>query len=262
MPQYRSGENKLYYDRAGNGDIPVIFIHGFLASSGMWRDYGYLDALPPSFCAYVPDMRGHGKSNAIKYGCDLKQMAGDVAALINDRVLVRPIVVGMSMGGGVGLKLALDYPDLLRGLVLISPGFGSPLGGFKRLLYPLLPFAAQKIGLLPKLLKSAFVKLPPEDIAADLLEDAMKVSRDTWRQFMHPGNVLDNPQNLKQIKIPVCFIFGEKDRAIPPIQQHQMADLMPTAKKVVYLDEGHGVVAENPHQVMKDMFDFFITIQT
>lgn len=261
MPEYRSGENNLYYDRAGDGDIPVIFIHGFLASSKMWRDYGYLDALPAGFCAYVPDMRGHGKSNAIKYGCDLKQMAGDVSALINDRGLVKPIVVGMSMGGGVGLKLALDYPDLLRGLVLISPGFGSPLVGFKRLLYPLLLYAAQKAGLLLKLLKSAFVKLPPEDIPAGLLEDAMKVSRETWRQFMHPGNVLGDPRNLMQVKIPVCFIFGEKDQVISPTQQHQMADLIPTAKKVMYLDEGHAVVAESPRQVMKDMFEFFVTVQ-
>jgi pimeloyl-ACP methyl ester carboxylesterase len=206
MPEYRSGENNMYYDRAGDGYIPVIFIHGFLASSRMWRDYGYLDALPAGFCAYVPDMRGHGNSNAIKYGCDLKQMARDVAALINDRALVKSIVVGMSMGGGVGLKLALDYPDLLRGLVLISPGFGSPLRGLKRLLYPLLPYAAQKSGLLLKLLKSAFVKLPPEDIVDGLLEDAMKVSRETWRQFMHPDNNLGDLRNLNQVKIPVCFI--------------------------------------------------------
>ena len=256
MPEFRSGEYTLYYDRAGDGDLPVIFIHGFLASSRMWRDCGYLGRLPAGVSAYVPDMRGHGKSNQVQSGCDLRQMAGDVAALIRDRELVKPFVVGMSMGGGVGLKLALDYPDLPGGLVLISPGYGSPLEGLKRWLYPLVPCAARKAGLLSTLLKSAFVKLPPEDIVDGLLADAMKVSRETWRQYMHPGNTLGYLQKLNQVKIPVCFIFGEQDRTIPPARQHQMADRVPTAKKVVYRNEGRSVVAESPRRVMKDMFEF------
>ena len=90
----------------------------------------------------------------------------------------------------------------------------------------------------------------------------MKVSRETWRQFMHPGNILNDSHRLNQITIPVCFLFGEKDRAIPPKLQHQMADMIPTAEKMVYPDEGHGVVAENPEQVMKDMVAFFNTLQS
>ena len=256
MAEFRSGTERLFYDEAGAGDPAIIFIHGFLASSLMWRDFGYLGALPKGFRAYAADMRGHGRSSAIQTGCNLKQMAEDVAALTDQLGLVKPFIVGMSMGGGVALQLALSYPDLPGGLVLLSPGFGSPLNGIKRLLYPVLCRIAQKPGPLTRMLTSAFVKLPPDEVTACLLEDAMRVSRNTWRQYLHPSNVLDDPRDLRRIRIPVRVIFGAKDRAIPPALTRRMAALIPTADKVEYPLEGHGVVAENPQRVRKDLFEF------
>ena len=68
MPKMLIDDVELYYEQRGTGGLPIIFVHGFLASSKMWHD-NYVAHLPSAFCAYTIDMRGHGQSRHFKRGC-------------------------------------------------------------------------------------------------------------------------------------------------------------------------------------------------
>jgi pimeloyl-ACP methyl ester carboxylesterase len=66
------------------------------------------------------DLQGHGRTADIDRSIDVRLMAGDIAALIDHLGLVKPDIVGYSLGGGVALQTAVQYPAKLRRLVVAS----------------------------------------------------------------------------------------------------------------------------------------------
>ncbi len=255
MASISINNTKLYYQKYGEGAIPIIFVHGFLASSSMWREYIKISELP-LYVAYTIDMRGHGRSHHVKNGCNLIQMADDVAHIITNLGLGKCILVGMSMGGAVGIQLALRHESLLRSLILISPGFGSPISGASRLISPLIPLIAQKRGLMRVMVKSALKKPYQPNLIQPLLEDGMLVSRETWQQYLHPSNIIHGFERLHNLRLPTLIIIGAKDKTIPIDKQISLAKIIPQARKIVFKEEGHGVVNENPDEVQKAILSF------
>src|SRR5256885_272431 len=65
----------------------------------------------------TPDLQGHGRTADIDRPIDARLMAGDIAALIDQLGLEKPDLVGYSLGGGVALQTAFQYPDKIRRLV-------------------------------------------------------------------------------------------------------------------------------------------------
>ncbi|MFT5859287.1 MAG: pimeloyl-ACP methyl ester carboxylesterase [Flavobacteriaceae bacterium] len=93
--------NQLSFDTQGVGR-PVIFLHGFLASSKMWADL----LLPDNHKAIFIDLPGHGKSNAEDTLCDtMEEMAAAVSEVADHLGLKSFDVIGHSMGGYVALAL-------------------------------------------------------------------------------------------------------------------------------------------------------------
>jgi pimeloyl-ACP methyl ester carboxylesterase len=115
---------KLYFDKAGVGNPPFIFIHGGGADGSH---------LAPQFFFFAHrgtainlDLRGYGKSDKpVKYGT-IAQYADDVAYLCNQLQLTAPIIIGHSMGGMVAVELAAKHPRLPAAIVLISSGVLFP----------------------------------------------------------------------------------------------------------------------------------------
>src|SRR6202042_1508483 len=76
--------------------------------------------LSQSHHVVLVDLRGHGESDAPKQDYTMGALADDVAWLCTELALVKPIVVGHSMGGNVALELAASRPELLSSIVLID----------------------------------------------------------------------------------------------------------------------------------------------
>ena len=74
MPKIALNSIELYYEEHGGGEDVVILLHGFLSSSKMWA-YDYVPDLMKRYKVYTVDLRGHGKSNKVKIGCNVQQMA-------------------------------------------------------------------------------------------------------------------------------------------------------------------------------------------
>jgi pimeloyl-ACP methyl ester carboxylesterase len=108
---------KLYYETHGTGR-PLILLHGGLGSGEMFGPV--LPMLAQHHQVIAVDLQGHGRTADIDRPIDVRLMAGDIAALIDHLGLDKPDVVGYSLGGGVALQTAAQYPDKVRRLVLVS----------------------------------------------------------------------------------------------------------------------------------------------
>ncbi|MCJ2179507.1 alpha/beta fold hydrolase [Novosphingobium album (ex Hu et al. 2023)] len=103
--------------REGNG-IPLVLAHGFGGSRHDWQPL--IDALPGDLPLITYDQRGFGDSTGTP---DVPfSHSDDLLALLDSLGIVRVDLCGMSQGGAMALNFALDHPDRVRRLVLVSPG--------------------------------------------------------------------------------------------------------------------------------------------
>jgi pimeloyl-ACP methyl ester carboxylesterase len=105
----------VYVEQHGSGTA-VVLIHGGLMSNAMWEPL--LPALKDGMRAITPDSRGHGRSTDPAGLMSFPQIADDVAALIGELGLDRPVVGGYSDGGQVALELGVRHPDVAGALIV------------------------------------------------------------------------------------------------------------------------------------------------
>jgi pimeloyl-ACP methyl ester carboxylesterase len=111
---------RMWYDQRGHGE-PLVLLHGGFSDARGFT--GNLDTLAERFQLYLPDRRGHGHTADPEGPITVDLMAHDTIAFI-DRVVGGPAhLVGYSAGASVATLVALQQPDLIRRLVLISGAF-------------------------------------------------------------------------------------------------------------------------------------------
>ncbi|MBQ1046590.1 MULTISPECIES: alpha/beta fold hydrolase [unclassified Micromonospora] len=114
------GGLRIWYEEHGNGK-PLVLLHG---------EYGSTETFAPVRPALATrrrliavDLQGHGRTADVDRPLRYESMADDVAALLRHLGLLRADVLGFSLGGGVALRTAIQHPDLVRRLVLVSTPF-------------------------------------------------------------------------------------------------------------------------------------------
>jgi pimeloyl-ACP methyl ester carboxylesterase len=112
----------LYYETHGTGR-PLILLHGGLGSGEMFGPT--LPALAEHHQVIVVDLQGHGRTADNDRPIDVRLMADDIAALIDQLGLEKPDVVGYSLGGGVAFFTASKYPEKVGKLVMASAHIDS-----------------------------------------------------------------------------------------------------------------------------------------
>lgn len=112
----------IYYTAKGTGN-PLVFLHGFLESSKIWK--AFIPGLAKERQVICIDLPGHGKSGLINDIHSMELMAEVVKSVLDHLEIDRATIVGHSMGGYVALAFCEKYPDNTRGLVLMN---STPLG--------------------------------------------------------------------------------------------------------------------------------------
>ena len=119
---------RLHLHEAGNGPL-LLLIHGGAPGAFGWGNFGQnIDAFAARFRTVIVDLPGYGRSEAA--GGDRGRYAGYAcvfAALIGELGAERAHVVGMATGGAAAIALAVDHPDAIDRLVLVSSAGGLPL---------------------------------------------------------------------------------------------------------------------------------------
>jgi pimeloyl-ACP methyl ester carboxylesterase len=114
---------RLYYRASGRGTQPMVFVHGYMGDTSHWdaqaREFGR------DHRVIRVDLRGHGRSAKPQGDYSIETLAEDTANVIRALDLPPVVLVGHSMGGGVTLRLAVEHPELVRGLVLLDASISS-----------------------------------------------------------------------------------------------------------------------------------------
>jgi pimeloyl-ACP methyl ester carboxylesterase len=107
----------MYYETHGSGR-PLILLHGGLGSGEMFAPV--IPQLAAGHQVIAVDLQGHGRTADIDRPLRVELMADDIAALIRHLGFEKPDVMGYSLGGGVALFTAANYPELVGRLVVVS----------------------------------------------------------------------------------------------------------------------------------------------
>lgn len=256
MPDIEVNGVTLYYEEKGTGEPPIVFIPGFGGSAR--TSLLTLPALSEHNRFIAIDIRGHGQSAGVTQGWTLSQLADDVFHIIRKLGLSRVVCMGGSMGGAIAMRLALDHPDAVDRLVLISsmPACGSTTP--REIIENALTLAGSRENSM-KMTLSLFVRPISREIEArldDFSLDTLLVDDAVRRTWLLEEAYFNWEADLDRIRMPVLVIYGDKDFICNAEAQHRMARLLPGAKEIVVPDTGHMMVYEAEDTVTEEILAF------
>jgi pimeloyl-ACP methyl ester carboxylesterase len=234
---------------AGNGD-PVIFVHGVVTTSNIFPKY--VGAYAPEFRGIAVDLRGYGDSEKPATGFTIERFARDLIGLADALEIEKAVWVGVSMGGMILQQLALDHPERVRALVLVSTTDGAmildqdiPTIGHsrdyrevsKRMIVESFP-----AGTLPKTYQPLLERIPTWN--GSVIREALT----SMSQFHVHGR-------LSAIAVPTLIMVGAKDDVATPAIAMGIQGQIPGAQLVEF-NTGHFMMAEDPDRFRIVLGDF------
>jgi pimeloyl-ACP methyl ester carboxylesterase len=109
---------ELYWESRGQGDMPLIVVHGGFGLTSMFGDV--LDALAQHRRVIAIELQGHGHTADVDRPFTYEQFGDDIGGLIEHLDIGPADVLGYSLGGGASLRAAVQHPDSIRRLALLS----------------------------------------------------------------------------------------------------------------------------------------------
>ena len=238
---------KIRYAKRGSGGDTVILIHGFGGDIDNWLFN--IDALGEVATVYALDLPGHGQSSKTMANPSLKSMTRAVSEFMDSMGVTSAHLVGHSMGGAIGMQMAIDEPGKVKSLTLVSPaGLGKEIGP-----YVANYVAAQGRKDLKPVLETLFAD--KSLVSRQLVDDVLKYKRlDGVESFLKSlsaslfggGTQQDSPGTAIVGKAPpTLIIWGKEDQVIPASH----ADRLPGAKVHVVEGAGHMAFMEKAGEV-------------
>ncbi|HVP04328.1 MAG TPA: alpha/beta hydrolase [Dehalococcoidia bacterium] len=242
----------LRHTDTGAGDPPLVFIHGWTCNRTNWR--GQAPFFEKKHRVVAVDLRGHGESDKPDQDYTIEVFADDVAWLIAEIGLEKPVIVGHSMGGVIALNLVRKHPGLAGAAVFIDS--------------PLVPLPETARGLIPPLLagmQSPAYKSVAEGFARmqffnaksppELVDELVTSMSQAPQRLMHTAmmSILDE-KSIPAGAIPVPSLFigaGEPQIASPDELRARYPGI-----GVVTIPAAHFVMMEQPDATNNVISDF------
>jgi pimeloyl-ACP methyl ester carboxylesterase len=218
----------LYYESYGRGEA-IVFIPGTGFAGNVWIE-SQAEELARSHQVIVHDPRGCGRSTHAKGVYTIDVMGNDVVALLEHLGLPHAHVIGHSMGGRIGLSIALNFPGKVKSLIIAAGGSG-PAGKEGPESVPGLPFR-----LAFELLEMSFEGYVKHEIC-----DSDTYFTRSFREATH---------RLGDIAVPTLVVVGDSDvvGANHVKQAAVLADRIPTAESKVLKGQSHGFFWQAPEE--------------
>ncbi|HHX4056218.1 MAG: alpha/beta fold hydrolase [Burkholderia contaminans] len=266
MPAVNIHGSTLHYQDHGTG-FPVLLGHSYLWDAAMWAPQ--IDALSRQYRVIVPDLWGHGASGALPEGTQtLDDLAAQASALLDALAIEQCALVGLSVGGMWGARLALREPQRVRSLVLMDASLEAEPDATRLRYFGMLDAIATAGRIAPPLL-DAIVPLffrPDVNLAGPVpsaFRDALaNLPADRLRQSIVPLGrlIFGRPDTLPALAEldaeRTLLMCGAGDMARPPSETVKMASVIGCAHALVP-DAGHISNLENPAFVTRMLLDWF-----
>ncbi len=257
---------------AGEGPL-IVLIHGITASSECWL--AVIEELARDHTVVAPDLLGHGRSAKPRGDYSLGAYAAGARDLLGALGFERGTVAGHSLGGGIALQFAYQFPEYCERLVLVSSG------GLGAEVHPLLRAAALPGSeLVLEALTRAWVLRAGEAVGAfvrrlglELGHDLAEFARgygsladaEARAAFLHTVRaVLDiRGQRVSALDrlylardMPTLIVWGAEDPIIPAAHGRRAAELIPGARLVEIPRSGHWPMLDDPHGLARIIAEF------
>ena len=244
---------RMAYQAKGDAEPKaLLLVHGFPLDSGMWE--AQLAGLADQAFVIAPDLRGHGKSDALTGPYSMDQHADDLAALLDQLLVQKAVIAGLSMGGYVALAFWRRYPQRVAGLALVDTRANADTQDARagrtataeRVRERGVSVLAEE--MMPRLLSPE--NLGNEQIAGRLREIILRQPAEGMIGALTAmRDREDSTATLPAINVPTVVIVGEHDVITPPEVAVALAKEIPDARSVVVVNAGHMSPMENPREV-------------
>ena len=264
--------HRVAYRCAGSGPA-IVLVHGITSTSATWERV--MPYLATRFTVIAPDLIGHGESAKPRGDYSLGAYASGVRDVMVALGHDRATFVGHSLGGGVVMQMAYQFPERCERLVLVDSG------GLGREVHLLLRSATLPLSevVLPLLASTPLLDAGRSvsrffgrlglrtgtDVAELARGHASLSDRDARAAFVHtlrtivdPGGQRVNATDRLYLaeNVPFMLIWGRRDRIIPV--EHGLAahELVPSSRLEVFERAGHFPHVDDPQRFLDVLLDF------
>jgi pimeloyl-ACP methyl ester carboxylesterase len=264
--------HRVSYQIGGKGPV-LVLVHGIAGTSGAWREL--LPGLSQHFTVVAPDLLGHGQSAKPRGDYSLGAYASGIRDLMVALGHDRATFVGHSLGGGVAMQLAYQFPERCERLVLVSSG------GLGREVHLLLRAASLPGAeyVLPVLVQPALLRAgaaiggllgriglqPGPDLSEfargygslrDL--ETRQAFIQTLRAVIEPGGQRVSARDRLYLaaEVPTLIIWGAHDRIIPAEHGRRAHGEMPGSYFLEIPEAGHFPQLDRPRELADAIVTF------
>jgi len=264
--------HEVAFRMAGEGPV-LLLVHGMAGSSVTWRHV--LPALATRYTVVAPDLLGHGESAKPRTEYSLGAHANLVRDLLQALGLDRATLVGQSLGGGVVMQVAYQFPERCERLVLVgSGGLGRELHLLLRMLAVpgaehVLPLVWSRglrdlAGRVAAWLGRTGLRAAPhvEEAWRSLVSladaDTRRAFFRTLRAVVEPGGQAVSATDRLYLAsgVPTLIVWGDRDPFIPVEHAVAAHATIPGSRLEIFPDVGHFPHCEAPERFVEVLIDF------
>lgn len=236
----------------------MLFIHEVATDHRLWRNQR--DYFVPRYRLINVDVLGHGQCEWPRRELSIERAAIRVRQLLTRLGTGSAFIVGVSMGAALAMRIALDAPELVQGLVLVDPWL-RPNDHMKSLIARLLRAievenmnAYMNLFLRYALPAASMERYRPEVelLRAMALAQNPTIVADVWTACL----TFDVANQLGQILAPSLVIVGLDDLFSPPYLARAVAEELPVKELEVWDGNAHFPFLENPERFNRGLEGF------
>lgn len=252
MPYSKCNDINVYYEIHGQGK-PLLFLNGL--ASDIPKKMSIINALKKHFQVIVHDNRGVGKTDKPEQPYSIAQLASDTYQLLGNINIRKCSVIGFSMGGFIASQLALDHPEIIEKLILVSttPGWSRPYPPPKeadRIFHSTEVSEQLLIDLFNITYGSNYRKrVSAKSYVRARLADTNPQPLHGYLNQLHACENYDICDQIAGIKAPTLIITGKEDLSISPENSRWLHKNIKNSKLIEYEGVGHMTVDEVPEKI-------------
>lgn len=259
--------NSITYYRIGTGE-PVIFIHGIITYSFIWRKI--IPYFQEQYDVIAIDLLGCGDSDKpLNEDYSLKRQSEIIRDFCLKCEISKFHLVCHDVGGGIGQIFAVNYPEMLYDLTLInSVAYNfwpvQPIVAMRTPIIRQIAMATLDFGMFEVIVKRGlYHKTQLTDELMDLFWKPMKESSGR-KGFLHFAKCLDNKNlteietEISRLQIPVMIIRGEADVYLSAAISDKLHAEIPDSQLIKIETGGHFIQEDEPEEIADTILNFII----
>ncbi len=269
--------NRYAYRQTGSGPV-IVLIHGITSDSTTWAEV--MPGLAKRFTVIAPDLLGHGGSAKPTGDYSLGAHASLVRDILHELGHHRATFVGHSLGGGVAMQMAYQFPERCERLILVdSGGLGrevslllraATLPGAEYVLPILTNGRILGAGRLVGRVMGALGRGPGTDLRESARGHATLADRVTREAFLRTVRSVIEPSGQRvdatdrlylAERAPMLFIWGQHDSLIPVSHARSAHEQVPSSRLEIFADSGHFPQLDESRRFVKVVGDFIETTE-